>query len=66
MSNTLTAHEIEILLSSARIGMRETARDYKIKEQTVRNTLANVYRKLHARGMAHAILILSEGHHRGS
>jgi len=62
VSNVLTAHEVEILLSSARIGMRETARDYRIAEQTVRNTLSNIYRKLHARGMAHAILILSEGH----
>ncbi len=63
MTNTLTAHEIELLLSAARIGMRETAVDYKIKEQTVKNTLANVYRKLDARSMAHAILILSEGKH---
>jgi len=62
MTNTLTAHEIEILLSCARIGMRETALDYKIKEQTVKNTLSNVYRKIGARSMAHAVLILSEGY----
>jgi DNA-binding CsgD family transcriptional regulator len=55
-----TNREIEILMASARYGERGAALRLGIAEQTVRNTLTVLYRKLGARGMAHAVLIIME------
>jgi DNA-binding CsgD family transcriptional regulator len=57
---TLTARELEILLTCARYGTDAAPNELGISVQTAKNTLTHVYRKLEARGMAHAILILKE------
>jgi DNA-binding CsgD family transcriptional regulator len=57
-----TNREIEVLLASARLGEQEAAKQLGISQQTVKNTLTTLYRKLGARGVGHAILILMENH----
>jgi DNA-binding CsgD family transcriptional regulator len=58
---TVTKREIEILLASARYGEKQAAVECGIEYQSVKNALYVLYKKLGARSMAHAVLILAEG-----
>jgi DNA-binding CsgD family transcriptional regulator len=57
-----TNREIEILLSAAEYGEQGAADRLGISKRTVNNTLTNLYRKIGAHGMAHAVLILISNH----
>jgi DNA-binding CsgD family transcriptional regulator len=57
-----TNREIEILMASAWHGESAAAEQLGITVQTVRNTLSGLYRKIGARSMAHAVLILISNH----
>ena len=57
--NKPTPHDIEILMLSARLGVKGAAKELSLSEQTIKNTLLHVYRKIEARSMAHAVLLLT-------
>jgi DNA-binding CsgD family transcriptional regulator len=61
MTSKITARDIQILLASARYGEKQAAIECGIEYQSVKNNLYALYKKMGARSMAHAILLLSEG-----
>jgi DNA-binding CsgD family transcriptional regulator len=56
----LTARETEILLTVARHGLQAAPETLFMTTQSTKNTLTRIYRKLGARGMAHAVLLWME------
>lgn len=63
MATRLSYREHEIILAVAREGgRREAARTLGVAEETVRNTLSNVYRKLGVSGLPQTLYLLHIAH----